>query len=362
MYFGDKLRLAARKTVNMFIFFKKLLRFCVSGLVVFWVFAFNGYAGPEGPELKVVEVENAGLGDITQTICLIGTVKAKRSTVLTARSSGTLDYLVHAGQKVPKGSLIARLENSELENAYTVLKDAVKIAKDRYHRLFILAKSNTASKHAVEERKNQWITAEKTLSDAKVALDKTRFTAPFNGVVGTYKILEGSQVQEGDPIVTFYDPSGIVVEFDIPAPLLSQIQDGQTVTINKKQHHISHVQKMIDPDTHMAPASVELPCENSFIGDNIDIDLCVTEHKNVIVIPYEAVFLKAGDPFVYTVEDNQAVLHPVTLGLREKDKVEITSGVEKGDLVITKGQARLYPYVNVKIFSPKQSPSKPNQK
>jgi membrane fusion protein (multidrug efflux system) len=84
----------------------------------------------------------------------------------------------------------------------------------------------------------------------------------------------------------------------------------------------------------MAPAYIEFPCGDSFIGENIGIDLSVTEHKNVIVIPYEAIFLEAGKPSVYTVKNNQAVLHPVTLGIREKDKVELTSGVEKGDLVI----------------------------
>jgi membrane fusion protein (multidrug efflux system) len=193
------------------------------------------------------------LSDITQTARLIGTIKAKRSTVLAAKSTGTLDYLVQAGQKVSKGSLIARLENSELENVYTILKDAVKIAKDRYHRLLTLEKSNAASKHAVEERKNQWIEPEKALSDAKIELDKTHFTAPFEGIVGAYKILEGSQVQEGDPIVTFYDPSEVIVEFDIPAPLLSQIEDGKIAIINKKQYRISHVQKMIDPDTWSCP-------------------------------------------------------------------------------------------------------------
>jgi membrane fusion protein (multidrug efflux system) len=210
------------------------------------------------------------------------------------------------------------------------------------------------SKQALEEKKAQWIDAQKRLSLAKIELDKSRFIAPFEGIVGVYKITPGSQVAEGESIVTLYDPTDVMVEFDIPGSLLHQLKDGQQVYVNGKSFPITHIQKMIDPETHMSGASVHFSCKNCFIGETVDVDLALTEHRNVIVIPTEALFLKNGQSFVYTVVDNKVTLKPVILGIREKEMVEIIDGIQTGEQLILRGQARLYPNAPVKIHSPTQ--------
>jgi membrane fusion protein (multidrug efflux system) len=310
----------------------------------------------EKKEVKVVEVEKIVFKNITQSVHLIGTVQAKRSTILIAKATGTLDYIAYAGKKISKGEVIAKLENIDLERTYTLSESAEKNAKDQYDRILQLEKSKLAKKQDVEDRKNQWIEAQKALNEAKIALEKTTFIAPFDGIVGGFKIREGVQVQVGDPIVSFYDPSALIVEFDIPTPILKLIQGkldhnmDQKVIIDGKKITVPHIQKMIDPDTHMSPAYVDYPCPDCVIGSNITVDLVVARHKKVLVIPYEAMFLRGGKPHVYVVKDNKASLCEVTPGIRGKDKLEIISGLSEGDLVIIRGQDRLWPDVEVKIF------------
>ena len=64
----------------------------------------------EKKEAKVVIVEKTAFKNITQSVRLIGTIKAKKSTELTAKVTGTLDYIAHVGQKISKGDLIAKLK------------------------------------------------------------------------------------------------------------------------------------------------------------------------------------------------------------------------------------------------------------
>lgn len=305
-------------------------------------------------DTKVVEIEKVTRKNIIQTVRLIGTVKAKRATTFIAKTQGTLQHHIPAGHHVKKGAVLATLENSELEKSYALTLDSVKIAKIQYERLLPLAKSHVISKQALEEKKAQWIDAQKRLSLAKIDLDKSRFIAPFDGIVGVYKITPGSQVAEGESIVTLYDPTDVMVEFDIPGSLLHQLKDGQQVYVNGKTFPLTHVQKMIDPQTHMSCASVHFSCKNCFIGETVDVDLALAEHRNVIVIPTEALFLKNGKSFVYTVVDNKVTLKPVILGIREKEMVEIIDGIQTGEQLILRGQARLYPNAPVKIHPPIQ--------
>lgn len=319
----------------------------------------------EKKEVKVVEVEKVAFKNITQSVRLIGTLEARKSSTLSAKTTGTLDYVAIPGQKISKGDVIATLENADLEKAFTLSTSAEKNAKDQYDRILELEKSKLARKQDVEDRKNQWIEAQTAQNAAKIALERTRFIAPFDGIVAGFKIREGAQVQVGDPIVSFYDPTELIVAFDIPTAVLKLIKgksdhahdQEQKVIIDGKKMSVPNIQKIIDPDTHMSPAYVDYSCDDCVIGSNIPLDFVVAKHHKVLVVPYEAMFMREGRTYVYVVKDNKAVLCPVTSGIRGKHKLEITSGIAVGDLVIIRGQERLSPDLEVKIAQKKTTPS-----
>ncbi len=301
------------------------------------------------PEIKVVEVEKVKQSTITETIRLLGVVKAKRSIDLVAKTSGNLEQIVQSGAKVSKGTLIAKLDNVDVEKSVALSAESAKLAKAQYDRILSLTKTNAVSKRNLEEAKHQWLDAQKSYLSAKMECGKSHYIAPFDGFVGVYKVREGTQVREGHKIVSLYDPSELGVEFDIPAKYLTKIHPGQKMVINDKQLTLDVVQNMIDPDTLMVPAYVNFSCQDCFIGETVNVDLSLVEHQNVPVISAECVFHKNGKEFVYVVKENKAILTPVWLGLKEKNKVEVTDGIQEGDIIISRGQARLYPDIQVKI-------------
>ncbi|WP_274520241.1 efflux RND transporter periplasmic adaptor subunit [Legionella nautarum] len=312
-------------------------------------------AKPTINETKIVEIEELEKKDIRQTIRLIGTIRPKHATILIAKGSGMLDSLVPTGQKIQKGELIAKIVNPDIENNYQLAEVAEKIAKTQYERLSGLLKAGIVSSKEAEEKKQAWILSQRDLSKAKIELDTMRFYAPFDGIIGAYKKREGAQINQGDPIVTIYDPTSLVVDFDIPCTNLTTINEGQAVRIFAKEYSLSHVQKMIDEETHMCPADVDIRCEHCVVGSNVDVDLVVEERKETIVIPFTAVFLKSSEPHVYVVDHNKIVLLPVKTGLKEKSTIEIISGLKPGQKLVTRGQERLYPGLQVAIYKPDSS-------
>lgn len=320
---------------------------------LFYKIFLSGSATPPKQEAKVVEIEHITKTNIRQTAHFIGTIRPKHATVLIAKTSGTLDSLILPGQSVKKGEVIALIENADGERNYALSESAEAIARAQFERMSQLQKAGHSSHKALEDAKTSWIESQKNLAITKIELNKSRFLAPFDGIVGVYKIREGTQVEVGEPVVTFYDPSSLIIEFDIPDSLINQIKDGQTIEFDGKAYPLTHVQRMIDEETHMCPAYADIDCQNCVIGTSQDLDLTIQEKKDVITIPHEATFLREGKIFVYKIKDGKAVLSPIELGIREKERVEVMSGIDVGDTIVAVQPGHLYPDVAVKAAEAK---------
>lgn len=318
--------------------------------VLCWLFLSSAFASPPTP--KVVEVISVVPQNFSQSVRLVGTIKAQRQNVLIAKVPGVLDHIAQAGTHLKKGAIIARIENADLDRSLSYAKEGEALAKGQHHRISELVKSNYSSKAKLEERKQSLLDARQKLARSQIELDQSRFIAPFDGVVGNYKKREGDQVQVGDLILTFYDPTGLLVDFDIPAQYLKDIKDNQPVVIQGKTYHLGKAQYIVDEESYMSPVSLNLECKDCYVGELVDVDLMLHEKKSVLVIPFEAVVRRNDKDMVYVVQKGKAEITPVTLGLREKENIEITDGLKVGDKVIVKNPDRLYPEMDVKILEP----------
>ena len=112
---------------------------------------------------------------------------------------------------------------------------------------------------------------------------------------------------------------------------------------------------MLDEETHMCPADVDVTCSKCLIGATAKLDLVVAEKKNVIVVPFQAIFLRNSLPAVYIVDKGKVDLVAVKTGIKQKDQIEITEGLKVGQQLIVKGQDRLYPGMEVDIVPRKEA-------
>ncbi|MDX1838519.1 efflux RND transporter periplasmic adaptor subunit [Legionella taurinensis] len=322
---------------------------------------FHSKTSAEAPANKLVEIEVVKKQTLRQTIHLLGTIHPQHSTVLVAKESGMLDALVPTGQKIRKGTLIAKIANPDREKNLQLSTAAVELAKAQYERISPLIKKGYVSAKEAEEKKQLWIDAQKELSKTKIELDNSRFYAPFDGIIGAYKKREGAEVNAGEAVVSLYDPSSLIVDVDIPCSNLSDIHEGQPVYVQGKTYALSHLQKMLDEDTHMCPADVTIQCEECLVGSTVDVDLVVAEKKDTVVIPFQALFLRNSKPFVYVVRQSRIELVAVKTGLKQQDQIEIISGLKPGQHLVIRGQERLYPGMTVDSVNPSDAKaSKPS--
>ncbi|WP_454782961.1 efflux RND transporter periplasmic adaptor subunit [Legionella sp. WA2022007384] len=319
------------------------------GLGVYYTFYYHAAKSPASSP-KIVETVTITPSTIEKKIKLIGTIRPKHATVLIAKGSGMLDTLMSSGQVVQKGDLIAKITNPDIERSYQLSKETERLENTQYQRLKNLQKTGFVSAREVEEKKRIWIDSQKEKAKTKIELKNMRFYAPFDGVIGAFKIKEGAQVTEGAAVVTIYDPDSLTVEIDIPCTNNHSIEENQPIYILGKLYHLNHVQKMIDDETHMCPADVDIQCTHCLVGASVSSQLVVNKKTGTLVIPTQALFLKQGKTHVYKVVDKKIELIAVKTGIQEQDNVEIISGLKSGDQIVSKSPERLYPGLEVLIY------------
>ncbi len=302
------------------------------------------------PDVKVVEIYKVSTGNLLSTTRLLGTIKAKKYFTANAGYSGTVAYIAESGTKLKTGEKIAQIDKPEVEDSYKSALESLKIATSQYDRVLHLAKTNAASKQTVEDKYTAMAKAQSSLAIAKQELDKMLFTAPFDGVVGSPLYHAGSKVSEGSTIVVFYNPSELVVTFDIPSNLLGEIGEKATVTLNGQDYVTAPVQRALAAGSYTVPAYIDFKCANCIIGEITNLDLHLIEKQNIITVPASCVFISNGQLMVYKVKGTELEIQPVKTGMREKDTLEILEGVKIGDILVLQGQSRLYPGVPVKIY------------
>lgn len=303
-------------------------------------------------DIKVVEVVKVSRKDLSQTIKLTGKLRAKFSAMLSTKSPGILKILIQAGEKVIKDTIIAKIENPEIEKRYELSVKSENIALEQYKRAQNLVQSGAYSKADFENLQNKLLIAQKELADAKIAFDKLQIYAPFDGIIGVYQQKSGTQLKGTEVIVSFYDPTNLIVDFDVPAPSVPYVNNGQNLKINGQNYKLTHIQKALDEEKYMSPAFVNIECQDCIIGSNVDIELSTITKKSILVIPTEALFLRNNKENVYVVNDNKLNIKNIITGIRQKDEVEVISGLEENETIVAKATSRLYPGALVNIYRP----------
>jgi membrane fusion protein (multidrug efflux system) len=119
----------------------------------------------------------------------------------------------------------------------------------------------------------------------------------------------------------------------------------------KYKARIYAIEPKIDPSTRTLKlrAICETDYKDLFPGAFVNVEVKLKENDNAILIPTVAVVPELKGQSVYLYKGGTVTLQTVELGLREEKRVQIVSGLEEGDTVITSGILQMRPGANVQI-------------
>ena len=190
-----------------------------------------------------------------------------------------------------------------------------------------------------------------------VKLKSENIIAPFSGVLGVRGITEDVLGSENSIIVTLDDSSEIYVDLKIPENFATVIKKDLSVIakfsgIKDKIYKgkIDGVASRINAETRSILTRVKIDNPNYELipGSLLEITLS-TNKRDSLSIPDTSIILEGNKAYVYKVsKDNIANRSEIQIGLRNDGKVEVTSGLNAGDIIVAEGLKKVRPNGKIK--------------
>jgi len=358
----------------------------------------NAGSGTESIKVKVAKVQQKSISEFEFGQ---GTIKSTRREYLVFQSSGRVDFVKSGakggalleGDKVKAGELLAELghrrNNASLVTAKANLRKAraeLRKAKGDYERAERLKAGGAIAGSRFDQLKTiyeQALTsvqvAEANLDETQAGLSESQLRSPFDGQVAFINVHEGQYYsqQQFDPATTesatltaplvIIDPTSFEIIVDMPVFSGNRVEVGQNAYL-LGQESMASLQKMLSTsidslNQYLTPAKVlsvspalnpkdrsvrirlstgNATSDSLIDGDFVTALLEVGSKKNATVVPLNALVAKGSKFYVYVVDEKgRAEKREVTVGLFGFNTLEVLSGLELGELVVTKGKTRL---------------------
>jgi membrane fusion protein (multidrug efflux system) len=288
-----------------------------------------------------------------------GTILPNESVSLRPEVSGLVTKIsFKEGQYVSKGTPLLYLNDNDLQAQYQKLEYTQKLFESQENRQKQLLAREAISQEEYDIVLNQYNT---TLSDLKLVeaqIQKTIVRAPFNGTLGLRQVSEGSVIGTGDIIATVVNMDPIKIEFSIPERYANMVEVGSPVFFSSEstQDEVEGRVYAFEPQIDAATRTLKLRAQSSnkegkFLpGMFVKIRFVLGEINDALMVPAESVIPELQGYKVFVVgKDQKAEERKVEIGTRTESQVQITSGLEEGDMVLTSGVLQARPGSPLKI-------------
>jgi RND family efflux transporter MFP subunit len=206
--------------------------------------------------------------------------------------------------------------------------------------------------------------AERELADAQGAVDRIGklhaaataaaaravVRAPFDGIVVNRRHAPGDLVlsSTADPVLRLVDPRRLEVVASVGEKDIARVVTGATARIaipgSDMPIRLTVAQRLAD----RVGADGTLPIRLVFQDVSelppdarVDVEIDAEERSDAVLVPAGALITEGGENVVMVAAGERAERRVVTTGIQTEDRVEITSGLKSGELVITRGHIGL---------------------
>ena len=229
--------------------------------------------------------------------------------------------------------------------------------------LELLKSTPTREELHQEEAKVAQATA--VLATAKMQRQMMTIASPIDATVVAVTVNPGESVDVTKTLVQLVAMDRLIVDMDVPADRLPAIADGLIARIlpttvissgdseNPILGKVAYVSPQVDVRNGSVMIGIDLPTNAPFRpGLTVKVRIITEEHKDVLVVPREAVVSdENGDSVISILEKDQATHKTVRIGLEENGLIEIIAdGLKEGATVVTAGAFGLPAATRVKLL------------
>ena len=294
-----------------------------------------------------------------------GDVATKENILIYPEFSGLLRQVyVKEGQKVTKGTILARIDDGGLSSQLAQIEAQAALAKTTFERQKRLWEQNIGSEIQYLEAKTTYDAAQNSVNQIRTQVGKTVVRAPFTGVIDQVISEQGVVVNPGqNALFRLVNLDNMYVQASVPENYLGKIKTGTSVVVEiaaigqQFEGVVRQVGNFINPDNRSFQIEVALPNKEGQIKPNLIATVRLNDYtaENAIIVPENTIQQNSqGQTLVYLFEkesDSTGVAKRVIVetGYTYRQDIEILSGLEPGDQIIVEGGRNLRDQQKVKL-------------
>ncbi len=327
-------------------------------------------ANGNGEKAKLVVLDTVRIENFTHYIDLQGKVDAENTSYITPRGMGgqVRAIYVKQGDYVRKGQLLLKLDDAIVRQnvvaarqGLETTKTQLELAKNVYNRYKNLWDQHIGSevqllqyKANVDALQNTLRTQQENVKAAQEQLATTNVVSNVDGVADEVNIHAG-EMFTGAPAmgIKIVNTRNLKVVTNIPENYLSRVSKGTAVIVsipdvNKTfRTSISLISQSIGALSRGFIAEAKIPSDKA-IKPNQTALIKIQDYtkSNAVTVPVNTLQTDEKGKFVLVaVKEGDKMIarkREVTVGELYSDKLEVKSGLQGGDIIISEGYQNLY--------------------
>jgi multidrug efflux pump subunit AcrA (membrane-fusion protein) len=205
--------------------------------------------------------------------------------------------------------------------------------------------SQVGQRETVRSSEAQVAATKAHYESALVQAGYAQIRSPISGLVADRPLNPGELATSGAPIATIVDISQIRAIVNVPVKDAAAISVGRPARISGPDGDIPAKVTVVSPAVNASTTTVEVwvqapnPLERLKPGTAVKVTIIAETIQNTLVVPTSALLNMddGGQKVMVITDDKVAHERRVSVGVRQGTRVQILSGVQEGDQVVTSG-------------------------
>lgn len=315
-----------------------------------------------------IEIEKVSVERVEKIFKSTGRITSSNAIRIAPEVRGEIDKIhVAIGDPISKGQLLMSLKSTELESQselavkqaqsnYELAIQKYELIEKKYNDLRVLFEAGAISETAIkemtleyEQSKNDVALTHKALKSSKVEEDqvnkKFNLVSPIDGRVKELVGVVGERSHEEIAIIIQGD-KGYEVSMGVPESIIEEItlESKGRVYIESKDidvnGYVTKIGQDIEASLGLYKVILKLEDQEALkAGQFVESSIVLESLKEEIMIPTLSIILENNKQYVYVYNNESLEKKEVTIGLYKDKKVQVTSGLNKQDNIVVKGQS-----------------------
>jgi membrane fusion protein (multidrug efflux system) len=317
----------------------------------------GGFAQPQAP---LVVAERVRYGELFDSVEALGTAQANESVTLSAKVTDTVRRVnFEDGDYVEAGTVLIELTNQEEEALLAEARANLDDAESQLARVEDMAARGLAPAQELDAARSRTAASQARLNTVVARLRDRLIMAPFDGLLGFRQVSPGTLLSPNSVITSIDDISVIKLDFTIPETFLGTMKPGAKIVAQSASYpdrefvgDVRTVGSRVDPVTRAIVVRAHVLNDDRALhpGMLLTVDVVMAERTS-LVVSENAVFQVQNRAFVYRLDGSTARQTEIKIGDRRYGVVEVLSGLQESDLIVTEGIVKLRDGMTVRVAS-----------